>query len=217
MEKLVLTIWVFLGSLVGVHHQAAVLGVQAIASPKKPPPAPTIACSGSHCSSPSLTLSPSPTALTTQLFPTPSSTPLAISNWVRYLDSDAGVVFNMPSGWAYFNPPNADQEAEQSVVAFKPAHTTLEETGGNAYCVAASLLISDYQSELQRLSGDGKYEQEPITMGNGTWIHFSASDAGYYLLNKDGKAIEFGYLTINGRDYGQVAEQMVKSLVFLKQ
>ena len=215
MGKLFLAIWFFLGSLVGAHHQSPALQTTlSIVSPTVASltPAPTVVCSASACPSPSLTHTPSLVDFSTYHFPPPNTQPLDTSNWVYYFDPDTRVKFNYPNGWEYRQP-----SAGHAVVTFKPVQARLEDMGGKEYCVEAALLVNDYQSELQRIPipYDGKFEVKPITIANLPGIHFRAADYGEYMLNKNGKALQFNYLIINGKDHGQEAEQMAESLVFV--
>ena len=197
MEKLFLALWVILGSLVGAHHHSTALPApHGFASPLMATPTASL------------------TIFSTYHFPTAPTEAIDTSNWVTYGDIDDGVAFKYPAGWEYHTPPSAGP----AVVTFKPAQTKLQDMGGNEYCIEATLLVNDYQTELQRLPipFDGKFEIGPISFGNLSGVHLRDETSGRYLLNKDGKAIEFSYLIINGRDYGQEAEQMAQSLVFLR-
>jgi hypothetical protein len=63
---------------------------------------------------------------------------------------------------------------------------------------------------------------KPIVVGTLQGVHIEGfvnktigEKGGEYILNKNGKTIKFKYGFFNGHDYGQEAEQMMRSLVFL--
>ena len=201
MGKMFLGLWVFLSSLIRIPEQlpASHLVLADTSTTKVSQTLPT------------LSLLPSSFPTSTYHFPSTYTVPLDTSNWVSYFDPNSRARFPFPSEWEYHLSANS------SVVAFKPAHIGFLDMEGNQWCVNVALGVNDFQTELQRLPipYNGRFELEPIHSGGLSGVHYRDQTFGVYLLNKDGKALQFNYMIINGHDYSRETEQMVKSLVFL--
>ncbi|HSW89010.1 MAG TPA: hypothetical protein VLG12_07650 [Candidatus Saccharimonadales bacterium] len=152
----------------------------------------------------------------------PTNIPITISptmstiDWKTLVDSIDGISFKYPNNWTYTTGPNGVISFE-----FNPIGTKKPQI---AFVVGAFFYEHAYADALHaNLYGDTNITQQPITIAG---LHGQRQEGfanpekkeidGVYILNKDGKAIEFTYTNYNGQNYGQYAEKMMDSLVFSK-